>query len=184
MKSILLTLILTLSLPVLSQATVSPLTSPAEEALKKKEEPKGKGRAIYDKYSDMKGVEAVYISSAMFKMIGRLPEFDAGDADDVDLSKVVKHLKGMYILDIEDNKNAAKELARDVNSLVEKDDYELIMEAKEDGEVTKMYTLGDETTVYSFIIVEADSDETTFICIDGVIPREALQEAIAKAAED
>jgi hypothetical protein len=32
------------------------------------------GREIYNKYSDLPGVEAVYISQSMFRLIGRVPD--------------------------------------------------------------------------------------------------------------
>ncbi len=191
MTNIIITALLALALPAMAPANAElsnnaraevSAEAPAKKSPAKKTQ--SGGRAIYDKYSDMRGVDAVFISSSMFKMIGRLPDFDAGDADDIDLGPVVKHLKGMYILDIEDNRSAAKELAKDVQSLIEKNGYELMMEAKEDGEITRMYTIGDEKTVYSLVILTVEDDETTFICIDGVIPRESLENAIAEAARD
>ena len=54
------------------------------------------GKSLYEKYSDLEGVEAVYISPAMFKMIGRL-NLEMGD-EDVDIARLVRSLKGMYIL--------------------------------------------------------------------------------------
>ena len=56
------------------------------------------GKSLYEKYSDLEGVEAVYISSAMFKLIGKLP-VDMG-TDSVDIGRLVRSLKGMYILNI------------------------------------------------------------------------------------
>ena len=55
---------------------------------------------IYNKYSDEKGVSAVYISPAMFKMIGRIPEIDTGNSSQ-DISEVVRNLKGFYLISTE-----------------------------------------------------------------------------------
>ena len=49
------------------------------------------GSALYKKYSDEKGVEAGYISSAMFRLIGRLPDLEIGD-EDVNIAPVIKML--------------------------------------------------------------------------------------------
>ena len=58
------------------------------------------------------------------------------------------------------------------------------MEAKDHGETTRMYTVGDEKIVNSFVLLSRDQDETNFICIDGAIPRDQLENLIAEAAKD
>lgn len=137
-------------------------------------------RTIYRKYSDEKGVSAVYISPAMFKLVGAMGGVDMGD--DVDLKPIMKSLKGMYILNCEDA-GVAKKLAADVDRYIDSGDWELLMEAKEDGETTRMYTQGDERTVKCFVLFNVEKDETNFICFEGNIPREDLNKAIAGAAE-
>ena len=127
------------------------------------------GRTLYNKYSDLPDVEAVYISPAMFKMIGKLPE--------------VRILSGLYILNIPKSE-AAAQLADEVNRFVTKGHYELLMEAKDNGEVMRMYTAGDDKIVNSFIMLSHDASETSFICLDGAMPREQLEALIADAAKD
>ena len=61
------------------------------------------GKSIYKKYSDMDGVEAVYISPAMFRLIGRIPDINIGD-DKVNLASVIKSMNGLYILNTSDPK--------------------------------------------------------------------------------
>ena len=58
------------------------------------------GRSFYQKYSDEPGVSAVYISPAMFRMMGSIPEISAGD-NDVNLAPIIRNLKGMYIINSE-----------------------------------------------------------------------------------
>ena len=140
-----------------------------------------RGKAIYEKYSDMDGVEAVYISSAMFRMIGRL-NLDMGQSEDVDISKMVRSLKGMYILNIS-NKAAAGNLANEVNGMIRFGNYELLMEAKDDGETVRMYSEGDDNTIRSFVMLTTDAEETAFICFDGDIIREDFEKAIASAVQ-
>ena len=140
------------------------------------------GRSIYNKYSDNANVEAVYISPAMFRLIGKIPDVEMND-ESVNLGPIIKSLSGLYILSIKED-SIAQDLADDVNRFIKKGQYELLMEAKESGEVTRMYTVGDDFTVNSFVMLAREGDEVNFICIDGNIPRDQLEDLIAKAASE
>lgn len=140
------------------------------------------GRSLYAKYSDLPGVEAVYISSAMFRLIGKIPEVEM-NGEDVDLAPIIKSLKGFYILSTED-KATGNDLYADVTRRLDRGEYELLMEAKEDGEVMRLYTAGDDFTVRSFIMLTRDGTKTSFIGLDGDMPREQLEDIILKAVEE
>ena len=58
------------------------------------------------------------------------------------------------------------------------------MEAKEDGEVVRMYTVGDSKTIESFVMFVVDGDETTFVCLDGQMPREETEKLILEATRN
>ena len=140
------------------------------------------GRSLYNKYSDYDNVEAVYISPAMFRLIGKIPDIQM-EGENVNLGPIIKSLTGLYILNITDGDLAA-DLTSDVNRFIDKGDYELLMEAKDKGDITRMYTVGNDTVVNSFVLISVDGKETNFICIDGTIPRDQLEELIAKAAAE
>ncbi|MBP5675659.1 MAG: DUF4252 domain-containing protein [Bacteroidales bacterium] len=140
------------------------------------------GRALYTKYSDLPGVEAVYISSAMFRLIGKIPEVEM-NGEDVDLAPIIKSLKGFYILSTED-KATGNDLYADVTRRLDRGEYELLMEAKEDGEVMRLYTAGDDFTVRSFIMLTRDASEVTFMGLDGEMPRDQLEDIVMKAVEN
>ena len=140
------------------------------------------GRSLYNKYSDNDNVEAVYISPAMFRLIGKIPDVEMND-ESVNLGPIIKSLSGLYILSIKED-SIAQDLADDVNRFIKKGQYELLMEAKDNGEVTRMYTVGDDFTVNSFVMLAREGDEVNFICIDGNIPRDQLEDLIAKAASE
>ena len=140
------------------------------------------GRSLYNKYSDYDNVEAVYISPAMFRLIGKIPDVEMND-ESVNLGPIIKSLSGLYILSIKQGA-VADELAADVNHFIKKGQYELLMEAKDSGEVTRMYSVGDDFTVNSFVMLAREGDEVNFICIDGNIPRDQLEDLIAKAASE
>ena len=135
------------------------------------------GRELYSKYSDLPGMEAVYISPAMFRMIGKIP-----DVEDINFSSIIKSMTGFYILNTENPQDAAALLA-DVNKFIKAGKFELLMEAKNDGEATRMYTIGDEKTVTSFVMVSQEKDEVSFISFDGKMDREKMGEMIAKSAD-
>ena len=140
------------------------------------------GRSIYNKYSDNANVEAVYISPAMFRLIGKIPDMPVEDGS-VNLGPIIKSLTGLYILSIKEDR-IAQDLADDVNRFLNKGQYELLMEAKDNGEVMRMYTVGDDFVVNSFVMLAREADEVNFICLDGTIPRDQLEDLIAKAAMD
>ena len=140
------------------------------------------GRSLYNKYSDFDNVEAVYISPAMFRLIGKIPDVEMND-ESVNLGPIIKSLSGLYILSIKENR-VAQDLADDVNRFINKGQYELLMEAKDNGETMRMYTVGDDFVVNSFVMLAREADEVNFICIDGTIPRDQLEALIADAAKD
>ena len=139
------------------------------------------GRSLYNKYSDLDNVEAVYISPAMFRLIGKIPDMPVEEGS-VNLGPIIKSLSGLYILSIKEG-NVAANLYDDVNRFTQKGQYELLMEAKDNGEVMRMYTVGDDFVVNSFVMLAREADEVNFICLDGTMPREQLESIIADAAK-
>lgn len=141
------------------------------------------GKRIYTKYSDSEGVSAVYISPSMFKIIGKLPEMEVevGDGETMDIAPLVRSFSGFYLLDIEDN-SLASELRTEVNSMIGKGRYEMLMEMKDSGTTVRIYTAGDEKTIESFIFLACEGDEAQFICLEGSMNRKDVEELIAKAA--
>lgn len=137
---------------------------------------------LYRKYGDEKGVTAVYISPAMFRLIGHLPNVELDD-EDIDLRPIVKSITGMYILNCE-NAVVADKLLNDVEKMLDSGEYEMLLEAREEGELTRMFTNGNNQVVRSFILLNIEDDEVNFISFEGNIPREDLENAIAKGAAD
>ena len=139
------------------------------------------GRSLYNKYSDYDNVEAVYISPAMFRLIGKIPDMELREGN-LNLGPVIKSLTGLYILSTT-REDIAANLAADVNHFIQRGSYELLMEAKDSGEVMRLYTVGDEQIVNSLVMLARDAAETSFICLDGTMPRDELETLIAEAAE-
>ena len=139
---------------------------------------------LYNKYSDLNGVSAVYVSPAMFRMIGKLPEMDmeAKDGGKVDLTPVVKNLSGFYLLDV-DNTQVAGKLFTEVKRMLDSKKFELLFEAKNDGEITRLFTSGSDKTVSALILTTRDAESFTFMSLEGNMDREQLENILAESAK-
>ncbi len=140
------------------------------------------GKSIYQKYSDSEGVSAVYISPAMFRLMGKIPDMEV-EGKDVNLAPIIQTLTGLYIINSE-NPEIIGNLKKDVDKFISGGKYELLMEAKDSGDIVRMYTVGTETIVDSFVMIAVEPDETSFICIDGKMKREDLEKALATKMKD
>lgn len=142
------------------------------------------GKNIYNKYSGGKGVSAVYISPAMFKMIGKLPdmEMETSDGGTMDLAPLINSFQGFYMLDIEDSSVIAS-VNNDVTDMIDKGRYELLMEVKDESDNLHIYTAGDNKTIESFVFIASDGESVQFICIDGAMNRSDVEKLIVSAAQ-
>ncbi len=137
------------------------------------------GKDIYMKYSGKEGVSAVYISPSMFKMIGKIPDIHLTQGN-MNLAPIVKSLDGLYLID-SGNSAVNADLLSEVKKMVSSGKFELVMQAKEDGETMNIYTLDDGDTVRSFVFCAVSEGECTFICLDGNIPKAELEKLMASA---
>ena len=140
------------------------------------------GKAIYNKYSDSKGVSAVYISPAMFRMIGQLPDLDveAADGEKVDIAPLVRSFEGFYLLSVSDKSQAA-ELKQEVQSMIKSGRFEMLMEAKGSGSTMRIYTVGDDKTISSLVMLAQEGDSVQFICLEGAMNRNDFETLMAKS---
>lgn len=137
------------------------------------------GKSIYNKYSDEKNVSAVYISPSMFKLMGSIPDIDMPDGD-VNLSPYIKEMSGMYLIDSE-NPKINEALAADAQKMISKGRYELLMEAKDDGERVRIYIVHDGESITSFVMTATEPGECVFISIEGKMLRKDLEKLLANA---
>lgn len=139
------------------------------------------GKSIYNKYSDEKNVSAVYISPSMFRLMGSIPEIDMPDGD-INLSPYIKEMSGMYLIDSENPKINAS-LAEDAQKMISKGRYELLMEAKEDGECVRIYIVPEGEFITSFVMTATEPGECVFISIEGKLLRKDLEKILANAID-
>ena len=140
------------------------------------------GKSIYQKYSDEENVSAVYISPAMFRLIGKIPDVNTGDGE-VNLSPIIRSLSGMYLINSE-NEKINGNLRAEAERFIKSGRYEMLMEAKDSGQTVRMYTVGNEKTVEGFVMLAAEAASVTFICLDGQMPRDEFETLMAKQMAD
>ena len=115
----------------------------------------------------------------MFKLIGKLPDLEVEEG--VDLAPLIRTFGGFYMLDISDA-SAVSTLKKDVNAMISKGRYELLMEVKEEGSNLHIYTAGNEKIIESFVFIASDGDSVQFICIDGAMNRSDVEKLIVEAS--
>lgn len=139
-------------------------------------------KSLYQKYSDDERVTAVYISPAMFKMIGKLPEVKIED-NDLDLAPMIKSMTGFYMLQTED-KDLAEKISKDIFKVVGANNYETLMEVKEKGQRINILSLGDKDILKSLLLTVFDDGKRMFIGIDGLMKREEVEDAVSTVGKD
>ena len=139
------------------------------------------GKRLYNKYSDQEGVSAVYISPAMFKLMGQLPDINVETADGkkMDMAPLVRSFSGFYMLSFEKKSAASAELYKEVTAMVNKGSFELLMEVKGSGSTIRMYTMGDEKVVNSFVCIVNEEDGMMFFSLEGSMNRSDVEKLIA-----
>ena len=117
----------------------------------------------------------------MFKLVGQLPDInvDMANGEKMDVAPLVRSFSGFYMLSFEQKSAASAELYKEVTAMVNKGNFELLMEVKDSGSTIRMYTLGDEKTVSSFVCIINEDDETMFFSLEGSMDRSDLEKLIA-----
>ena len=140
------------------------------------------GKRLYNKYSDQEGVSAVYISPAMFKLIGQLPDLDVetSDGEKINVAPLVRSFVGFYLLSVSDKSKAA-ELKQEAQSMIKSGRFEMLMEAKDSGSTVRIYTVGDDKTISSLVLLAQEGDSVQFICLEGSINRKDFENLIAQS---
>lgn len=140
------------------------------------------GKSLYNKYSDSNGVSAVYISPAMFRMIGQLPNLDveASNGEKVDIAPLIRSFEGFYLLNVSDKAQAA-ELKQEVQTMIKAGRFEVLVEAKDSGNTMRIYTVGDDRIISSLVMLAQEGDSVQFVCLEGTINRKDFENLMAKS---
>lgn len=125
-------------------------------------------KAIFDNYSEMKGVSSVYISKAMIEMN---PDVFAKD---VYIGKVSGKLECVQILSTMNN-DIKKELRKDIHSLVQSSKYELLMKQKGSVSGSEFYINKKGDKVKELIMVIDGDTSLKFVYLEGEMSLKDIQ---------
>ena len=115
---------------------------------------------LYEKYKEMNGVSAVYISKAMLDMApGQFGK-------DMNLGKVSQQLNSLRVLSTMDN-NIKKEMRKDIRALVQSSKYELLMEQKSHVSSTAFYVHRKGDKVKELIMIVDGPATLKFVYLEG-----------------
>ena len=135
---------------------------------------------LVQELSDIKGVTSVFISESMLQLVeGASDMINAGG---VKLDKVIPKLNSIQILNA-DSAPAVDELRAKLTGYIKKNNLEVLMQTKDDDEVTMIYFVESKDfkkeSSRLFLFVD-EKDEVTFIGLSGRFKLEDLKEMISK----
>ena len=114
----------------------------------------------FEKYADMKNVSYVYISKYMLGMAGKVATPAA--IPGVDVKALASKLTGIQIITSEE-KTARAKLKADVKDLLARDNYEVLMQIRDDGSKVYIYhCIGKQQSVV-VMLVDDDGEATVMV---------------------
>ncbi len=131
---------------------------------------------LSNQLSKIKGIQVVYISKAMLKM---MPKIDMPGADE--LRNIAGKMESLEIY-IAENDVATKSLQVVSEKLINSGNYETVMLTKDDESKTAFYMKKGTSNKTEMVMIVEDDDETTILRIMGDITIEDLKN-IANAAD-
>lgn len=131
----------------------------------------------FEKYSDMNGITYVYISKAMLSALsGRLNKMPS--MPNVDAQVLVNKLSAIQLIHAEKNDMRTK-LRSDVQGIVKKDKYELLMQVKEDGNKADIYqNIGPQQS--AVVMLTEEKDGVTAVVFSGKFTTEDVMKMVKK----
>ena len=127
---------------------------------------------FYNKYSAYEGMTKVYISPSMFSLMG--DDVQLNVSEDVDISGIIKNLKGLYILST-DNQKYIAEMEKDFGELIRNGQFEVLMEVEETTEKVVIYLQKKDTLISDIYICAREQDELNIICLTGEMTPDDLK---------
>ncbi|UZH54552.1 DUF4252 domain-containing protein [Salinimicrobium tongyeongense] len=95
------------------------------------------GAQSFDKYESMKEVDAVVVTSKMFKLLTKI-DLNADDPETQAYIDLIENLKEMKVLSTT-KENIRQQMALDVASYIKKGSMEELMRVSEDGKTVRFY---------------------------------------------
>lgn len=133
-------------------------------------------KQIYTEYCGKEGVNAVYISPAMFKLIKKVPDVNINDKE-VNFSSFIRTMEGMYVLNTMDPEISSR-LSADVEKELKVSKHELLMEAVEGNKTTRIYMIENDSIISDLVLLSKGDTSTSYISITGQMPLEEVSKMI------
>ncbi|MCB7479929.1 DUF4252 domain-containing protein [Christiangramia sediminis] len=127
----------------------------------------------FEKYEDMKDVDAMVMTSKMFKMLAKV-DLSENDPEAREYMKLIENLDRIQIYK-SSNANVMSQMATDVKSYLQKGSLEELMRVNDDGKNIKFYSLPGKNDNYVrelFMFLEGsegDKPMTVILSITGEI---------------
>lgn len=100
----------------------------------------------FEKYEDMKDVDAMVMTSKMFKMLAKV-DLSENDPEAREYMKLIENLDRIQIYK-SSNSNVMSQMATDVKSYLQKGSLEELMRVNDDGKNIKFYSLPGKNDNY------------------------------------
>lgn len=126
-------------------------------------------KALFNKYSDAKGVTSVYISKAMLSLAGN---FKAGKSD---ISKIASRLDHLQILTFE-RPSMIRTVRKEAVEAFRKEGFEQIMQVKDDGDNVTIYLKTHKNKKNEFVLFNVGEDELEIINVLGNVTLKEIKE--------
>lgn len=127
----------------------------------------------FEKYEDMKEVDAMVMTSKMFKMLAKV-DLSENDPEAREYMKLIENLDRIQIYKSSDSK-VMSQMATDVKSYLQKGSLEELMRVNDDGQNIKFYSLPGKNDNYVkelFMFLEGSENDkpmTVILSITGEI---------------
>lgn len=115
----------------------------------------------FDKYENMKEVDAVVITSKMFKLLTKI-DLDANDPETQQYIDLIENLKELKVFSSK-QEGVRKQMAADVNSYLKNGQLEELMRVSNDGKNVRFYYKpgrSDDYVSQLFMFMEGQNEST------------------------
>jgi len=125
--------------------------------------------AVFKKYSKSGDVETVSINKMMLSLAGMFAEKED--------KNVISKIDGIKVITLNSaEKTVGKDLMNDIKKVVDKGNYESLVEVRDKGERVNIYYSQKEKGKADLLIVTSESDELNVVWITGKLTKEELEE--------
>lgn len=118
----------------------------------------------FDKYENMKEVDAVVITSKMFKLLTKI-DLNADDPETQQYIDLIENLKEMRVFSSKSS-SVRQQMATDVNSFLKNGSLEELMRVTDDGKTVKFYYKpgrNDDYVSQLFMFMDGKEDNVSVI---------------------